>query len=749
LALRCEAAEPGNTSKPNSADAPGSPTLAATADQAEAANSGKKYALLVGCTKYYNHDAWQLQGPANDVKLLRQVLVNHFGFDDKQGDKYVVTLAEGSDDDHHPTKANIQREFDRLASEARSGDQVVILLSGHGSRQPEQDSADPEAHKLDGLDEMFLPADTGRWDEAKQSVTNVILDHELHRWIDRITGTGAHVWVIVDSCHSGTMLRGTDAEKIRQVPPESMFVPHEALVKAREKARQRAASAPVIATAEADGSSPKLSRQMKNRVGLYAAQPSEPAPEMPLPDGAADARPQGLLTYTVCELLTPKADGVRPALTYRELGERIRQQYAAWGRTAPTPLVEGGDLDREVLGMKQWPGRSRIVLTQDGDGQWRINAGALLGLNQDSILAVYDPRDASDKPVGYAKVTEVGVASSAVSPCAFEQTAKNEKLTPGSRCELAFVNYDARPLKLAVEELHPAASGPNQSEIDQLRQALAPLEKETGSLVQLIADLRQATWRLQVDGEQCFLVPRSGLLQRGGDSEKAASEGPLFGPFDRDPKTLLPALRMQLGRIAQAQALINLTEQPAGELAQDPDAVSIGIDMVRFKNLADKTGEVLHPGTGIELRAGQRVAFRLKNTSQRAAIYPTLLFIDSRYNITPIYPEEGEVVESLPHGESLTTVVQRVTAKTVGREQLVAIAVEANGPPVDFSGFAQSSLQEERDVKSDRGEMLRSPLGQLLEQALYRTGTARGMERADIEQSALGHIVWETRPEEK
>jgi hypothetical protein len=736
--------------------------MVAQADRDAAAHSGKKYALLVGCTKYYNHAAWELQGPANDVKLLRQVLVDHFGFDDKHADQYVVTLAEGSDDRHRPTKANIQREFDRLASQAGADDQVVILLSGHGSRQPEHDSSDPEDHKLDGLDEMFLPADTEKWDDAKQSVTNVILDHELHHWVDRITDTGAHVWVIVDACHSGTMLRGNDAEKIRQVPPESMLVPREALIKAREQARQRAEAAPAITAAAADQPAPKSGGHMKNQVGLYAAQAAEPAPEMPLPDGAEDARPQGLLTYTLCQLLTPKADGQRPAMTYRELGERIRQQYAALGRTAPTPLVEG-DLDREVLGMKEWPGRSRIVLAPDGDG-WRINAGALLGLNPGSILAVYAPDGAADKPIGHVKVADVGVASSAVTPCAYGQTAKNGKLTPGSRCELTFVNFDARPLKLAVEEFRPPGSGANPKAMDQLRQALAPLEQEKGSLIQLVADPQQAAWRLQVQGEQCFLVPRSGVLQRSRDTaEQAATattgatspdssenavEGPLFGPFDADPKTLLPALKERLSRIARAQALINLAEQPAGELAQGPDAVSIEIEMLHFKNRADKAGEVIRPssGTQIELHSGERVAFRLKNTSSHTAVYPTLLFIDSQYEITSIYPNEGEIVEALPPKESFTTGVLRVNNKTVGHEQLVAIAVKADGPPVDFSGLSQSTLQQARGVDT---ESLHSPLGKLLQQAIYQEGATRGLDSGEIEESALRHMVWETRPAPK
>ena len=40
-------------------------------------------------------------------------------------------------------------------------------------------------------------------------------------------------------------------------------------------------------------------------------------------------------------------------------GDLIRQaQYTAWGRNAPTPMIEGDLQDAEVLGDKTWPGRS-------------------------------------------------------------------------------------------------------------------------------------------------------------------------------------------------------------------------------------------------------------------------------------------------------------------------------------------------------------------------------------------------------
>src|SRR5262245_59571847 len=126
---------------------------------------GRRHALLVGVTRYPAlPPKFQLEGPANDVELLRRTLGERFGFPAAD----IVILTEPGRPQRRPTRSNIQREFRRLAAAARPGDQVVILLSGHGSQQPESDPPDPVHPEADGLDETFLPADVGPWQEKQQ-----------------------------------------------------------------------------------------------------------------------------------------------------------------------------------------------------------------------------------------------------------------------------------------------------------------------------------------------------------------------------------------------------------------------------------------------------------------------------------------------------------------------------------------------------------------------------------------------------
>src|SRR4051794_6005860 len=93
------------------------------------AAKGGRHALLIGCTDYPNLDPnLRLAGPGNDVQLMARALRELFGF----APESIVTLSDEAaktkrDDRLLPTRANIRREFERLAKAAREGDKVVIL----------------------------------------------------------------------------------------------------------------------------------------------------------------------------------------------------------------------------------------------------------------------------------------------------------------------------------------------------------------------------------------------------------------------------------------------------------------------------------------------------------------------------------------------------------------------------------------------------------------------------------------------
>jgi len=131
-----------------------------------------QYALLVGVTRYHNlPEQLSLAGGANDVLLTKDLLEKKYGF--LPANVVILSEAEGQKDARSlPTRQNIERECRTLAGKVKEGDKVVVLLSGHGSRQPESPVVtDPQP---DGFDKIFLPSDVSGFDRIEGTVANAI-----------------------------------------------------------------------------------------------------------------------------------------------------------------------------------------------------------------------------------------------------------------------------------------------------------------------------------------------------------------------------------------------------------------------------------------------------------------------------------------------------------------------------------------------------------------------------------------------
>ena len=122
-------------------------------------------ALLIGVSNYPSLDkSLQLEGPANDVQLMRDLLMTT-GF----AESHIRVLADGvAGAAAQPTRAAILGELDGLADAAKKGDFVSLQFGGHGTQQPSRPGKVPV--EADGLDELFLPRDVGQWDGDVGSV---------------------------------------------------------------------------------------------------------------------------------------------------------------------------------------------------------------------------------------------------------------------------------------------------------------------------------------------------------------------------------------------------------------------------------------------------------------------------------------------------------------------------------------------------------------------------------------------------
>src|SRR5205807_3054470 len=113
----------------------------------------------------------------------------------------------------------------------------------------------------------------------------------------------------------------------------------------------------------------------------------------------------------------------------------------------------------------------------------------------------------------------------------------------------------------------------------------------------------------------------------------------------------------------------------------------------------------------------QLIGFRLFNDSHRQ-LDMTLLFIDSGFGIHQIYPHRStQGANRVEAGRDVPTDILKITGNTVGTEQVVLIAVNAEGPPKDFGFLEQPTLELARKDVGARGgsedDGLNTPLGKL------------------------------------
>ncbi|MEM6312381.1 MAG: caspase family protein, partial [Pseudomonadota bacterium] len=145
--------------------------------------------------------AGKLQGPGPDVRLMVDVLTRS-GME--RSDMRVLLDAPEhmpQNDLETPTRKHILAALADLSQDADPGDEIIIYLAGHGAQVPvEMSETEP-----DGLDEIFLPSDFHI--SQDQTPRNFVRDDEIGHYIDKMIRAGANVWLIADTCHSGSFRR--------------------------------------------------------------------------------------------------------------------------------------------------------------------------------------------------------------------------------------------------------------------------------------------------------------------------------------------------------------------------------------------------------------------------------------------------------------------------------------------------------------------------------------------------------------
>jgi hypothetical protein len=672
--------------------------------------------LLVGVSEYPNLEKrQQLSGPVNDVTSYYQMLIERGVPADHirvVADKTPIAGAQA------PTKNAILNGLNEIEQSVRANpgaeNFVFLLMAGHGSQMP---AALGDKTELDGLDEIFLPRDIGKWDGEISALPNAISDNEIGAAITRLRASGAFVWAVFDNCHSGTISRGSSiaGEKSRSVTPGELGIPPDVLAAASRRGMQTRGTPVTQSMVDV----PVASNEKGGFVAFYASQSYEPTPEGLLPQYSGDATQRGLFSYTMQQVLN-----VSPKASYRQVAEQIMQRYRALGRSSPTPLVEGSGLDATVFGSqvaaapRQWP-------IEYKGSDLLLRAGQLQEITGGSILAVIPEATSNDTAtLGYVEVVQAGTTQSSVRAIAYgnKQAFDKSKLASGGAY--------ARPVELKVDfslrVAEPAVSG----ECD------AP----TPALVSIIQQLKDRTdiaqrvhWVGSTEPAQVRLCARKNqVLFLDAVADAGNKQVVSIGFTSKDAERKQDAL--SVGAITLGSALerigraINLVRVATHGAASNPLlAFELGYEHTCTANqIGCSAGrQAISPLTMTALRDGDKVYVTARNASLSPVDF-SALYVDANYGISVFYPRQQESTRIEPDG--LATFDFDINADPVGREKLMFIAVpaEPQTPEVRFDSLTQEGLASAQSRGTRGGP--RNPLQILLEEAAFggATGSIRG-----------------------
>ena len=668
-----------------------------------AADPTPKYALVDGCSHYIHLPNNKLNGPINDVEEVTKALVKHFGFPTEN----VRRLVGWPDDvSQRPTRENIVREFQWLKDNVTTQSQVVIYLSGHGIRVPIPESQtnplDPSNPEPDGFDEAFVSADAHY---ADGQLKNLIMDNELGVWLDAIRNKDAHVWALFDCCHSGTMDRGASNEHSRELRAKDLGVPDDvyqrAIVKGDKISQRNVNEGGPAGKDKPEGlvDSTNATVRKGTQVSFYAAQPFETAPDLPRPMNAPP-NPEnyfGLLTYTTLQsLLQPRQTS---QLTYRELGQLITNRYRAErGTCGPTPTF-AGDLDREVLGLRSWPGRSQIILRKGAD-KWYVSAGELQGISTGSILSLHAMQGISEgkSEIGFVRVSRSMPTTSQVEPCEFgdRSPVAIDKLQELMRCEVVTRHLGDLRLRLAIA----AADAETRSLMDIARTTLGQVRNSVAGCIEVLDEQNagRAEWELSAVSPKIaesrfrwrVAAPRI-ILARVGESpigdnkpDEANADGRrqsrAYKSYDpKDEEAFRTALEADLLKIFTFQNLLRLACRECSNPA-DPSS-DVKVELFRG-------GELLIDRSVVN---GQQLELRIKNDgTDRIWVTPMLLSPDFEVYVLPT----SQLNRPGSEGDELKPISIEVRSEQPGTQAWIVIvsSAELNKVEPDFRFLAQSSL---------------------------------------------------------
>lgn len=637
-------------------------------------------AVLVGVSDYeLEIGLADLNGPANDVRLIADVL-------DRRGAARITMLADGVEGAARPTRAAIMAALAAEAEATRPGDFVYIHLSGHGTRQ-----FDPEGDETDGQDEVFLPIDVTRAERGSGIIPNAIVDEELGAAIDAIRARGGNVWLVMDSCHSGTGTRMA-VSGLRFVDPAALGV---ALVPSD--------------LAERDIVDSQQARDLPGGyIAFYAAQSNEFAREVDMAAEGDPAQIYGLFTAKLAARLDQAG-----APSFRQLFQAVltdlNDTTLAGVDKLQTPAWEGSLIDATLFGGEGTKGIQRFAVK----GR-TLAAGKVHGLPEGTLMALYaDALDPVEAVIGHAQITRSAAVSSRMDlvadDCRPRVAAPCDSLgrLPS---EARFAQVVARPLDLTVRiapprDLTTGQPLPTDHPVTlALAAAIADSPARTSGYA-FALDAGDYEVETLYDGTSLWFGPEA---QIGGQAVGLNWAGgmPLVAVLERIGKAeslarVMGGLAAQNSVLSASPVSIRSTLRPvrAEDLALPGDDYDIYVEC-QDAWYAVETEPFAPLDGGEDLKQCDSLRFRVQGLSDRL-FDVNRVHIDSQYCIHAEYAAVEGMSAEIALGDEMAICADCPDGSyTAGDERLFLIVTErpANAEALNLAGRVENCFAPARDA---------------------------------------------------
>lgn len=649
-------------------------------------------ALLIGIDAYAHLP--QLQGCVNDVRMMREILLENFGFPEAN-----ITLLANE----QATRDGILAAIDALIAATGNDEIVVVHYAGHGGQVTDLEGDEPS-----GLDSTLQPIDTEGWQGKNLDIT----DDELALKLDALGRRTRFITLIIDCCHSGTITRDAMGARGRSTPPDRRS-PAELLKVGRKPLPDVGRGGPTP-----PGPSGWLPLTEKYVV-ISGCRDEEIAYEYWPPEGRG-AITHGALSWFLAHELRQ----ARPGTTYRDVFERAAALVNA-NNPAQRPQMEG-KADREIFGVKDVvPTRYLKVLARSGE-TITLGAGAAQGVTLGSVYAIHPQGTKEMKgssALGEVEVVSLGVVTAEAR--LLSETAPGA-VVPESRAFETRHAFGEFRLGVAVVDTPPAEAAPLRALLEASTLLTLTGAGEPAAMTLRLLPAREVATATDP-------VPRAGPLQAPVWAATAENGDLAMKLKPRGDEATVRDNLETIARYRQALALANPDSNSALLGKFSLDLLKQGADGKWLEAIPDDAGgEIVYT-------EGEAIGFRVSSSHDRDA-YVALIDFEANGAVTPLRPDRSSPAaqEKLRAGGSydigpMAKPVPTVTwpaaypyIDTVDHaleaEAVETVKLFVTEQAADFSVLAQKGVR-------GGGSRPSSPLGDLLHRA-FQGSSARGVQMA-------------------